>query len=167
MANVTIKVVGERQFEAALKSMGDQAGGVLAAAVMAAAMVVTNEAKRLAPKKTRTLSRSIHAELVTKTATSAEATVGTNVEYARIHEFGGSIKHPGGTPYLFTGFARAGGVTFLKKDGKYPAGVRFTKPHVITMPARPYLRPALDTKKAEALRVMEKALRKLVKDGGP
>jgi phage gpG-like protein len=59
-----------------------------------------------------------------------------NARYFAIHQFGGTIRHPGGTPYIIlgTGLAR-----FLKKDGQYPAGVRFTRPHAITIPARPML----------------------------
>lgn len=55
--------------------------------------------------------------------------------YAAIHQYGGQINHPGGTPYIVT----EEGAQFLRKDGEYPPGVQFTRPHVIIMPARPYL----------------------------
>jgi phage virion morphogenesis protein len=91
-------------------------------------------------------------------ATSAQ--VGTNVEYAAIHQFGGAIAMP----------ARAGRVTFKKIRGK--RGVRFVRTgtkdatvqdvaigaHAINMPARPFLginaddQAEIETIAAEALR---------------
>ena len=65
--------------------------------------------------------------------------VGTNVLYAPIHHFGGTINHPGGTPYIVTGAIGEDGAQFLRKDGNYPKGTKFTKAHTITMPARPFL----------------------------
>lgn len=61
------------------------------------------------------------------------------VPYARIHEFGGTINHPGGTPY----FIRDGVIRFVRKAN----GARFpkTKPHPIEIKARPYITPALET----------------------
>lgn len=64
--------------------------------------------------------------------------LGSKLIYAAIHEYGGTINHPGGTPYIVTGK----GALFMKKDGNYPEGVKFTKPHLITIKARPYLKPA-------------------------
>lgn len=72
---------------------------------------------------------------------------GSSVVYAAIHEYGGSINHPGGTAYM--GIPNGKGlVTFLKKAGTYPSEAKFTKPHKITMPARPYLAPAIEDYKA-------------------
>lgn len=61
------------------------------------------------------------------------------VPYARIHEFGGTINHPGGTPF----FIKDGQLRFVRKAN----GARFakTKPHPIVIPARPYITPALET----------------------
>ncbi len=64
--------------------------------------------------------------------------LGSKLKYAAIHEYGGTIQHPGGTPYIVTGK----GALFMKKDGNYPENVKFTKPHPITIKARPYLKPA-------------------------
>jgi phage virion morphogenesis protein len=76
------------------------------------------------------LASSVHAEY-----TKWEAVAGSNSAYARIHQLGGTIKHPGGTPY----FVKDGKAVFMKKDGTYPAGTKFTQPHDIKIPARPYL----------------------------
>lgn len=67
--------------------------------------------------------------------TSEFVEYGSNLIYAAIHQFGGTINHPGGTPYIVTDR----GAIWLKKDGSYPANVRFTKPHPITIPAREML----------------------------
>lgn len=61
------------------------------------------------------------------------------VPYAAIHEYGGTANHPGGTPF----WVDEKGAHFMKKDGSYPEGTRFTAPHQITMPSRSYIRPAL------------------------
>ena len=61
------------------------------------------------------------------------------IPYARIHEFGGTINHPGGTPY----YIKDGELRFVRKAN----GARFpkTKPHPIEIPARPYITPAMET----------------------
>jgi len=62
---------------------------------------------------------------------------GSNKPYAAIHNFGGTINHPGGTPYisLGDGFAR-----FISNEkAKSIDNVKYTQPHVIKMPARPFL----------------------------
>lgn len=76
--------------------------------------------------------------------------VGTNSPYARIHEFGGTINHPGGTPYIVT----KDGAVFIKKEtaarliseGKT---VKYTKPHTINMPARPFFAVTIDQRAAD------------------
>lgn len=98
--------------------------------------------------KSNRLGRSIHVKSITKRV----ITIATDVEYAKIHNEGGKIKHPGGTPYLpfnqvYSARKQKGRIsklgdaqmTFLKKDGNYPAGTKFTKPHDITMPKRQFI----------------------------
>lgn len=84
-----------------------------------------------------TLNRS-SAGLLQSTQVSAQGTkvvISSNKRYARIHQLGGDIQHPGGTPYINLGNT----IRFLKKDGSYPEGVKFTKPHTIRIPARPFI----------------------------
>lgn len=82
--------------------------------------------------------------------------VGTNVKYAAIHNFGGTIKHPGESPFIMTD----DGIIFMKKDGKYPEGTRFTKKHDIKMPKREYMIINLSTARA-----MKRRLKKGVDKG--
>lgn len=60
----------------------------------------------------------------------------SHLAYAAIHHYGGVVSHPGGTPYIM---GKDGMATFIRKDGKYPPGTRFTAPHPIPIPARPFL----------------------------
>lgn len=71
------------------------------------------------------------------TGSKAYVTFGPHKIYAAIHEFGGVILPTKG-PYL----------VFKGKDGK----MVFTKS--VTMPARPYIRPAMDNQGDEALKLM-------------
>ncbi len=63
-----------------------------------------------------------------------------NSPYAAIHQYGGIIKHPGGTEYGFQTKADAakGKVLFLKKGSGYMV-LGKTRPHEIEIPARPYM----------------------------
>lgn len=81
-----------------------------------------------------------------------------DVKYAAIHEFGGVIEHPGGTPYFI---AESGLAVFVSKDHPDAADLPRTKPHQITMPARPYLRPAADAKYPELVANVKAAYEKL------
>lgn len=90
--------------------------------------------------KTGTLRRSVRV-----IAMPGEVRVGTDVPYAKIHNEGGTINHPGGTPYIFTGkkgkvrrvFIRATTAARRESNGDY---VKRTEPHGITIPARPFIR---------------------------
>ena len=67
--------------------------------------------------------------------------IGSNKKYAMIHQFGGVIQHPGGTPYISLGsgliaFVSKKKAETLKSKGK---SVKLTKAHSINIPARPYL----------------------------
>lgn len=73
------------------------------------------------------------------------AEVGTNVVYARIQEYGGTItaRH---APYL----------VFQLPNGDW------VRTRQVTIPARPYMRPAFDTQKATAIATIGKVFENLV-----
>ena len=108
----------------------------LEVAVQAGAVVIQNEAKRLVPKRTRTLARSITIEPAKVTDTRVEYHIGPQEPYGKWVEFGTGIHAEGGggrqTPWRF----KAG-------DGSWVT-TRGTRP-------QPYMRPAFDTKYAEAV----------------
>lgn len=86
----------------------------------------------------------------------SSVTVGTNVEYARIHEYGGTINHPGGTAYFFdkeTGMAR-----WVPNADPRAAVLPRTRPHVIVMPERSFLRSALREMEAEIVTRLKRAV---------
>lgn len=71
--------------------------------------------------------------------------VGAASKYARIHELGGTINHPGGSPFIKI----LGRLIFLKKGSSAALnrGAGVTGPHKITIPARPYIKPSLNTER--------------------
>lgn len=75
----------------------------------------------------------------------------TNVALGVVHEFGATINHPGGTPFMVSsvgGSSRSGGlvgsgaVTFLKKGD--PRAIGETRAHTIRIPERSFMRSAFD-----------------------
>lgn len=64
-----------------------------------------------------------------------------NSPYAQIHQEGGTINHPGGTPYITVaeGLARFISKKKVKNDKYKGQKVKYTKPHKITIPARPFI----------------------------
>lgn len=80
----------------------------------------------------------------------------TIAQIGAVHEFGAEINHPGGTSYGFKTKkdAEDGKVRFLKKgEGFMELGE--TGPHVINIPARPWLQTGVEEGMKEYLEVME------------
>jgi len=69
-------------------------------------------------------------------ATTISIKLGTRTKYARIHQYGGTIRHPGGTPYFPYHIAYEGKFIPLNSSWKGAPGVKLTKPHDIKMPKR-------------------------------
>ena len=86
-----------------------------------AAQHVVRAARRRAPKRRGRLAASIRARRVSK----FKWAVGSDLPYAAIHEFGGTI-HARRAPYLV-----------------FQVNGRWVKTKSVHIPARPYLRPAL------------------------
>ena len=83
----------------------------------------------------------------------------TNAQLGAVHEFGADINHPGGTSYGYASKAAAdrNDVRFLKSGRGYmELGV--TGPHIIKIPARPWLNPGVASGNAEYLSIIEKTL---------
>lgn len=69
-----------------------------------------------------------------------------DLRYGLVHEYGGVVPHPGGTPYIFVGPGRVAFISKAKaQEYEAQTGIKpkVTKAHSITMPARPFLRPGL------------------------
>lgn len=84
---------------------------------------------------------------------------GTPVAYvAAIQEFGAHIDHPGGTPYKIGPDGRAVFVT--KADG---AGLPVTKPHLIVIPPRPFMRPTAEREQTNWMKIMADGAKAIVR----
>lgn len=80
-------------------------------------------------------------------------------EYGVAHEFGAHIQHPGGTPYIVT----AHGARFVRKGTANPTGV--TRPHIIPMPARSFIRMPLMQRGEMIKKHVQKHLREHLEQG--
>lgn len=144
-----VEVKGIAELQSKFKAIEGRVGDILEMAVNAGAIVVTNEAQNNASRghpsylkrQTGTLVRSIQPHTVSKSNTRVEVAVGSSLEYSRIHEFGGTISAKGG-----------GKLKFQTEDGTWH---QVSSVHI---PARPYLRPALDENIAEIEAAVAKQL---------
>jgi phage gpG-like protein len=76
------------------------------------------------------LARSVRTVI-----TNESVSLTTNLKYAALQQFGGTVNHPGGTRYHFYGDSK---IRFVNNKRKgYLGGI--TRPHRITVPARPFL----------------------------
>jgi phage gpG-like protein len=107
--------------------------------------------------RTGRLWRSITPEQ--KTALAGR--VFTNVEYARIHEYGGTIKHPGGTAFFIGKDGRA--VFVSNKSRIANLFRRRTAKHDIKMPLRSFMRTALAEMRPEIVEELKQAVGRALK----
>lgn len=164
-----------KKFDALSDAVKEQS---LAGAVNAGGLVILNAVKANIQKnglmRTRTLSRSVHAETTERSAEKATVEVGTNLEYAAIHEFGGTI-HAKNAKYLaipvgsYVGSPRNHADLKVRKTGAgnlvmVDAGgtAQYVLKPSVTIPARPYMRPAFDEKQEEAKSEMADAFLALI-----
>lgn len=155
-------------------------GEALKAAGMAMALPVETSAKGKAPKRTRNLGRSIHWEVLEADDTHVLVGVGTDVEYAAVQEFGGTIV-PKERQFLavpLTEAARAlenardfaGLKVRMARGGQGGALVdesgvaQYALVKSVTIPAQPYLRPALDENRDEVKREAAEVLRQKIRE---
>lgn len=83
---------------------------------------------------------------------------------AAVNEFGATISHPGGTTYGYKNLKAAenGHVRFIKKDTGYmEMGV--TKPHIITIPERSFMRSTMREKRDEYISIVKAGLKEVIK----
>lgn len=82
---------------------------------------------------------------------------------AAANEYGATIHHPGGTAYGFktSKDAKAGKTRFLK-GGKGFKVVGKTDPHIITIPARSYIRSTVDTNREQYDKKLNELLGRVV-----
>lgn len=91
-----------------------------------------------------------------------------NVGLGVVHEFGATIQHPGGTPYMVNWQAagRGGGfvggnIVFLRKGD--PKAIGLTRPHPIRIPERAFMRTAFDKNVVKYERAMLREAKKSIR----
>ena len=127
---ISLQIINLDEFKADLAKLSEAVRGQkLVTALKAGALIVENAAKQKCPKRTRTLSRSIHIETASTQGDKVEVDIGTDVVYAAIQEFGGVITPKRARMLHWT----EGGLDIFA--------------HKVTIPAHPYLRPAMDENK--------------------
>jgi len=105
----------------------------------------------------RFLQKSIHVENLGP----LRARVVADMPYAAIQELGGTVQNPGGQPY----FIKDGEFIPVSKSSPAAARLPKTKPHTITLPERPYMRPAAAKNRESGKKLMTAAVDRVLKGG--
>lgn len=144
---ISLQVINLDEFKKQLSALDEKVrGSNIVTALQAGALIVENAAKEKAPaRSTRTLSRSIHTEVANREADNAEVDIGTDVVYAAMQEFGGVI-----TP------KRAKMLHWVDEMGTDVFA------NMVTIPAHPYLRPAMDENKEAVQETVAAVLKQLL-----
>jgi HK97 gp10 family phage protein len=149
---VRSRVIGGDDLKRALKELDEAAAETaLRLAVKAGAMPIENAAEQKAPKKTRTLARSI-TTAIEADRNHAEAQIGPSgaaTPYAAQKEFGGTITAK-----------NARMLHWVDEDGQDHFA------WAVTQQAQPYMRPAWDENIEEAEKKMMAVVSKLVEQAG-
>lgn len=107
------------------------------------------------------LSSSVHpVDQSSGETISAGAGGGAGVPYAKIHEYGGTINHPGGTAYFVS--ALLGRTFFVSNASALAASLPRTQPHTIDMPERSYMRSGLRDKAPSGIEALRTAVKEAI-----
>lgn len=104
--------------------------------------------------RTGTLRRSITQQVVDAGGTIV-GRVGTNLRYGLAHEFGATIQHPGSVP------RRAKALHWIAASGASVFAMS-TRPHVIRLPERSFLRSALADRRAAFVAAVRATLARIL-----
>lgn len=143
-----VKVEGDKEVAAYFSSMGSRLRAELKRTITKLSVDLTAYVKQrklsgqVLHRRTGTLSRSIHFKVDETPDGGVAGTVGTNIVYGAIHEYGGRIKTRLGT-----------GKGPPKKNGKAFA----------TMPERSFLRSSLSDNSAKIGEELNKAVERALK----
>lgn len=144
--NVTGTVVGAEAVIARFRRMGESIIRSVSEQVkrstyeLEAYIKATKLGGQVLKRRTGRLSRSVHSEFMGLNTTQAKGVVGTNVVYARIHEYGGIIA--------------ARNAAYLR----FQVSGRWIQKKSVIMPERSYLRSSLTEKAPKILQDIRKAV---------
>lgn len=143
--NTTVRVSASGAIAKMGRITAALSGPEFARAGMAGAKVMEAYAKNEAPRDTGSLSRSIQSEVMAANVARFVIEIATNLIYAAVQEFGGTIRAKN-APYL----------VFKTKDGSWHSVKE------VTIPAHPYMRPAADIAGPQAQQVVAAIVHRMV-----
>ena len=172
---ITTQIKGGKELATRFQHGADRAFAIVEDAVRVEALNLVRVVKLkltddVLHVQTGRLRRSITANFEGAGTGTFRALVGTNVQYARVHELGfnGTVKVPAHT---VKAHQRTQTMAFGKLL-KAPMTVT-VRDHVVkessremNMPARPFLRPALEENKARILGSIRQALGRIIRENG-
>lgn len=145
--NKDAKVLGLPELSKKLNALASLVkGAVLENALLAGALIIQNAAIENAPYDTGSLRKSIHIEIIERGSNYVKAKIGTDLVYAAIQEFGGTITAKN-SPYLVFELRGIDGI-----DGG------LIRVRSVTIPAHPYMRPAYMNNKDAVVNEIKDAL---------
>lgn len=153
MKDIAVKLDGQKELEQKLSRLDkDVQGDVALRAVNAGAAVIERKAKinmdRKLKRRTGNLINSISTN-GEKVGNGARATVRVGQKYGAIHEFGGTIVPK-----------KAQTLAWQGPDGKMVFARK------VRIPARPYMRPAIDENQGAILQAMSDPIDRHLKGAG-
>ena len=145
---ISLKITGDKELASRLERINGQVITALRMGIEKSLIELENEARnklsgRVLNVQTGTLRRSIGRE-INQSGNSIIGSVGSDLKYAAIHEFGGVIKAKN-APYLT--FPIDGGWARVKQ---------------VTIPERSYLRSTLEEKEPMILNIVQREIEKLI-----
>ncbi len=154
---MNIKVsIEDHGIGAALDALGADMSDAVGSATSDALHMVESAAKTNAPKRTGRLAGSIRVTGPGGGGGGWTGKVGPHVVYANIQEFGGVIT-PHGHPFLAFNWPGAPAGMRRLPDGRVLA-------RHVTIPAHPYMRPAVGEVRPQVVPLYEAALAKVIEE---
>lgn len=138
MSGFTMVVIGDTEVVARIKALPGRLHDRLVTRIVRLSVQLQAKVKtdklsgQVLHRRTGTLSRSINRKLLVNTPMEIIASVGTNVSYARPHEFGGTFTVPAHTRTQTQVFGRPINPVLVN-----------VRAHKVTFPERSFLRSAL------------------------
>ena len=159
---LSIKLVGDREVIARFREMPSKMRGALVRKVTALRLKLEAHIKndKLSGQVLKVQTGNLRASIFSQTIDEGDTIIGRaassgDVKYAGIHEFGGVIEHPGGTPYMMI----EGKTVFVSKMLSKNLNLPVTAPHSIPMPERSFMRSSLADMREEIVDGMTQAVK--------
>jgi len=107
------------------------------------------------------ITAGVHSDDADQVEDDDGSPVGLNLAaLLSIHEWGATIDHPGGTPYIVVGDEGDKEVVFVSKD--YPNPTGYTEPHTIEIPERSVLRATIAEHEQKYADLQKQAIKRVL-----